>query len=315
MDTRKEMDSLAIGLVTLTSFTWGLQQVLLKAVSADMSPVLQIAIRSGIAAALLAAVMMFRQEKLFSDHTWKPGLMAGMLFALEFFLVGEGLRHTTASHMIVFLYTAPIFVALILHVKIKSERLTPIQWLGILVAFTGISIAFLWRDAHSSTPSAPNMLWGDLLALTAALFWALTTVLIRSSSLAKAPATQTLLYQLVVCFIIVSFAAIALGQTHYTLTTAVVSNLAFQGVVVTFGSLLLWFWLLRQYSASQLGVFTFMTPLFGVLLSVWLLDEPFEEGFLYGAILVLLGIFMVSGHARIGGYLALLRNSAARIDR
>ncbi|WP_136679127.1 DMT family transporter [Neptunomonas sp. XY-337] len=315
MDTRKEMDSLAIGLVTLTSFTWGLQQVLLKAVSADMSPVLQIAIRSGIAAALLAAVMMYRQEKLFSDHTWKPGLMAGVLFALEFFLVGEGLRHTTASHMIVFLYTAPIFVALILHVKIKSERLTPIQWLGILVAFTGISIAFLWRDVHSSTPSAPNMLWGDLLALTAALFWALTTVLIRSSSLAKAPATQTLLYQLVVCFIIVSFAAIALGQTHYTLTTAVVSNLAFQGVVVTFGSLLLWFWLLRQYSASQLGVFTFMTPLFGVLLSVWLLDEPFEEGFLYGAILVLLGIFMVSGHARIGGYLALLRNSAARIDR
>lgn len=278
MDTRKEMDSLAIGLVTLTSFTWGLQQVLLKAVSADMSPVLQIAIRSGIAAALLAAVMMYRQEKLFSDDTWKPGLMAGMLFALEFFLVGEGLRHTTASHMIVFLYTAPIFVALILHVKIKSERLTPIQWLGILVAFTGISIAFLWRDAHSSTPSALNMLWGDLLALTAALFWALTTVLIRSSSLAKAPATQTLLYQLVVCFIIVSFAAIALGQTHYTLTTAVVSNLAFQGVVVTFGSLLLWFWLLRQYSASQLGVFTFMTPLFGVLLSVWLLDEPFEEG-------------------------------------
>lgn len=299
MDSRKDIDGLAIGLVTLTSFIWGLQQVLLKAVSADMSPVLQIAIRSGIAAFLLVIVMTMRNEKFLSRDTWKPGLIAGFLFALEFFLVGEGLRYTTASHMIVFLYTAPIFVALILHFKITTERLKPLQWIGIITAFLGISIAFLWRNAQDAEPVAINMLWGDILALMASISWALTTVLIRSSSLAKAPATQTLLYQLVVCFIAVLFAAVAMGQTSYTLTTAVVSNLAFQGVVVTFGSLLLWFWLLRQYSASQIGVFTFMTPLFGVLLSVWLLDEPIEEGFIYGAIMVMLGIFMVTGHSRI----------------
>ncbi|WP_271271133.1 DMT family transporter [Aliamphritea hakodatensis] len=299
MDSRKDIDGVAIGLVTLISLIWGIQQVFLKAVSTDMSPVLQIALRSGIAALLLAVVMVYRKDDLISRDTWKPGLIAGVLFALEFFFVGEGLRHTTASHMIVFLYSAPIFVALILHFKITSERLKPLQWLGIITAFIGLSVAFLWRDSQEVVPSAANMFWGDILALLAAISWALTTVLIRSSSLAKASSSQTLFYQLVVCFIAVLFAAIVTGQTEYTLTTAVVSNLAFQGVVVTFGSLLVWFWLLRRYSASQIGVFTFMTPLFGVLLSVWLLDEPLEEGFIFGAIMVMVGIFMVSSHNKI----------------
>ncbi|MFT5707806.1 MAG: drug/metabolite transporter (DMT)-like permease [Oceanospirillaceae bacterium] len=299
MDSRKDIDGLAIGLVTITCVIWGLQQVLIKSVAADMSPVLQIALRSGIAALLLAIVMLIRKDKLFSRDTWKPGLLAGILFALEFFFVGEGLRYTTASHMVVFLYSTPLFVALILHFKITSERLKPLQWMGIITAFLGIILVFLWRDTQEVTPTAPNMLWGDILALFAAISWALTTVLIRSSSLARAPASQTLIYQLIVCFIVVLFATIAMGQTEYTLTISVVSNLAFQGVAVSFASLLLWFWLLRQYSASQIGVLTFMTPLFGVLFSVWLLGEPLEEGFIFGAVMAMVGIFIVSSHHKI----------------
>lgn len=308
MNSRKDVNGLAVMLVTLTSLIWGLQQVFLKAVSTDMSPVLQIALRSGLGALLLILVMLYRKDPLFSKNTWKPGMLAGILFALEFFLVGEGLRHTTASHMIVFLYSAPIFAALILHFKVASERLRAIQWMGIITAFAGIAVAFLWRDADVKLAAAANMPWGDFLGLLAAIAWALTTVVIRSSSLAGAPATQTLLYQLVICFIVVFFAAVITGQTEYTLTAALIGNLAFQAIVVSFASLLLWFWLLRQYSASQLGVFTFMTPLFGVLLSVWLLDEPLEQGFISGAIMVIAGIFMVSGHARIQKKIAAVFN-------
>lgn len=299
MDSRKNVDGFAIGIIAIVSLIWGLQQVFVKAVAADMPPVLQIALRAGIAALLLASIMMWRNEKLISRDTWKPGLLAGFLFALEFFLVGEGLRYTTASHMVVFLYSAPIFVALSLHFKIESEQLKPLQWIGIIVAFSGIALTFLWRDAQNVAPEATNMLWGDFLALLAAISWAATTVLVRSSSLSRAPASQTLLYQLIVCFILVLLAAIAMGQTEYTLTTAVVSNLVFQGVIVSFGSLLLWFWLLRQYSASQLGVFTLMTPLFGIVFGVWLLSEPLEDSFIFGAVMVMIGIILMNSHRRI----------------
>lgn len=305
MESRKNVDGFAVGLIAIVSLIWGLQQVFVKAVADDMSPVLQIALRSGIALLLLASIMTWRNEQLISKETWKPGLLAGLLFALEFFLVGEGLRHTTASHMVVFLYTAPIFVALTLHFKIESEKLKPLQWAGIIMAFSGITLTFLWRDNQSIELEAANILWGDFLALLAAISWAATTVLVRSSSLSKAPASQTLLYQLFACFIFVLLAGIAMGQTEYKLTIAVVSNLAFQGIIVSFASLLLWFWLLRQYSASQLGVYTFMTPLFGILFGVLILSEPIEESFIFGATFVMMGIILVNGHEKIKNKLRL----------
>ncbi len=90
-----------------------------------------------------------------------------------------------------------------------------------------------------------------------------------------------------------------MGQTEYTLTTSVLGNLLFQGVVVSFASLLLWFWLQRQYLASQIGVFTFMTPVFGVCFSVWLLLERVEKGFVLAASLALLGLLIMSCHQTI----------------
>jgi drug/metabolite transporter (DMT)-like permease len=89
-------------------------------------------------------------------------------------------------------------------------------------------------------------------------------------------------------------AAWVLGQTAVTLTPGLLGNLAFQALVVSFASYLVWFWLLRVYVASRLGVFSFLTPLFGVGLGVGLLGEPLEPGFVQWAALVLAGIVMVS---------------------
>jgi drug/metabolite transporter (DMT)-like permease len=70
----------------------------------------------------------------------------------------------------------------------------------------------------------------------------------------------------------------------------------FQAVIVSFATYLAWFWLLRKYLASRLGVFSFMTPLFGIVFGVWLLDEPLDASFLTGAGFVTAGIILVSGH-------------------
>lgn len=285
--------------MVLLSIIWGLQQVMVKAVSADMAPVLQMSLRSGIAALLVTFLIRRRGDSLVSMDTWKPGLLAGILFALEFLFVGEGLRYTSASHMVVFLYSTPIFVALALHWKFPSERLSTMQWVGVILAFTGIAAAFLGGGGAVVTEAQPNQLLGDSLALLAAISWAATTVVIRSTPLSKAPATQTLWYQLVVCFALLFFVSLVTDQLAVNMTPAVWGNLAFQSLIVSFGSLFLWFWLLRQYPASQLGVFTFMTPLFGVSFGVLLLGEPLDNHFIVGAVLVMMGIVVVNGHGKI----------------
>lgn len=306
MDTRKSLDSTAIGLMLVLCLIWALQQIVLKHTVNDIAPMFQIALRSGMAAVLLAGFMRWRGERMhFSDGTAGPGALAGALFALEFYLVGEGLNHTSAAHMVVFLYTAPIFAALGLHMKLPSERLAPLQWLGITLAFGGLAIAFFGRQ-QGATPAPGNVLWGDFLGLVAGAAWGATTVVIRSSSLSRAPASQTLMYQLLGAFLLLTGLALLTGQAHLNPTPTVWASLAFHTVIVSFLSFLVWFWLLRQYMASRLGVFSFLTPLFGILLGAWLLNERIEPSFLMGSFPVLLGIVLVSGHGWIAPAVARL---------
>ena len=280
----------------LLCMIWGLQQVVLKAAASDIAPLFQIALRSGIAALLVGILMLFRGERiLLKDGTWRPGLLVGLLFALEFLFVGEGLRHTSASHVVVFLYTAPLFAALGLHLKLPVERLQLLQWLGILLAFTGIAIAFFGR-ASTTGGVQLNTQWGDFLALLAGIAWGATTVVIRCSRLAITSATRTLLYQLLGAFVLLIPAAFWLGQTGFKSTPLAWGSLFFHSLVVSFASFLVWFWLLRNYIASRLGVFSFMTPLFGMGFGVWLLNETLDPSFFIGALFVIAGIILVSSY-------------------
>lgn len=300
-NTRQALDGRAMGIMVLLCMLWGIQQTHLKAVVDEISPMLLIALRSGISAVLVALLMRYRQERMNIAQNWKPGLMVGSLFALEFLFVAEGLRYTSASHMIVLIYTAPIFVALGMHWLFPAERLTAVQWLGVILAFVGIGVTFLGHD-KTNTLAANNMLWGDFLGVLSGLAWGATTIIVRGSSLANAPATETLQYQLVATFILLLGVALVTGQAEFNPTPVVWASLAFQGIVVSFISYLMWFALLRRYMAAQLGIFSFLTPLFGVLFGVLLLHEPLDGYFMAGACLVMLGIVIVSSYAWFTGW-------------
>ncbi len=292
-----------MGLMVLLCALWGLQQVAIKVAAPDVAPIMQVALRSGLSAALVAAWARARRQPLdLLGAALRPGLLAGALFASEFLFVAEGLRHTTASHMALFLYTSPVFTALGLHFAVRAERLERLQWLGIGVAFAGIALAF--GGGLLGGGLGGGALLGDLFGVLAGAAWGATTVVVRRSALSEAPPAQTLLYQLLGGFVLLLLAAALTGQLgRVTLTPIAWGSLLFQGVVVSFASYLAWFWLLRRYLATRLSVFSFMTPLFGVSFGVLLLGEPLTPAFGGGALLVLLGIALVSGagRRRVGG--------------
>ena len=273
---------------------WGLQQVAVKIAAPDMSPIMQTGLRSSIAALLVCVLIWWRGGVSAPSGTFWPGLAAAVLFAIEFLCISVGLEYTTASHMSVFLYTAPVFTVLGLHWLVPGERLGPLQWLGVLAAFAGIALAFSNGFSEQSRDWA-DMLLGDALGVLGGLFWGATTVLIRRSALSEAPPTVTLLYQLGGAGVILLVIAAVLGQaTSFSMTGIVWISLFFQSVVVGFVSFLAWFWMLRLYLASRISVFSFLTPLFGVGFCVVLMDDPIGVRFAGGATLVLAGIVMVN---------------------
>lgn len=289
------IDRQALLLMILICIIMGAQQVVMKAAAPDMSPILQVALRSVVAGLFLVLFVVLKQEhRQFQSGVWKAGCMVGFLFGLEYLLVGEGLRYTTASHMVVFLYTAPIFSALTLQFFIPAEKLNRMQWGGIALAFIGIVIIFIKNDDADSVLH-PMMLWGDLLGLLGGLSWAATTLVIRTTGLANSPVKQTLIYQLLGAFVLLLPVSLLTGQWEIHWTPVVWFSLIYQTFIICLLSMLLWFWLLNRYLASMLGVLSFMTPVFGVIMGVLFLDEPLTLRFIIGTVLAMIGLIIVTG--------------------
>ena len=78
------------------------------------------------------------------------------------------------------------------------------------------------------------------------------------------------------------------------LTPGVIASLAYQSIVVTFVTYLVWFSLLTRYLAARLSVFAFLTPLFGVATGVLILHEPLTVTFVCAVALVAAGIAFVN---------------------
>lgn len=300
--TRRTPDGFAVMLMILLCAIWGFQQVAIKSTNSAVGPILQAGVRSAIATVLVWIWARSRGTPLFrGDGTLGAGLLAGLLFAGEFVCIFLGLTLTSASRMAVFLYTAPCFTALGLHLFVAGEHMRRMQWIGVGVAFAGTVLAFADGFTHAGALGTSMLagLAGDALGVLGGALWAATTVVVRASSLSHTSASKTLFYQLAVSAVALLALAFALGEGHAVhVTPLVVASLAYQAVVVAFVSYLTWFWLLTRYMASRLSVFSFLTPLFGVTFGVALLGESFSTRFLLASALVLVGIMLVNAPAR-----------------
>jgi len=291
MSERRALDATAVSTMVLLCAIWGFGHVAAKFTAGGISLVFQSGLRSLIAAALLLAWGAWRGIPLWQrDGTLWPGVFAGLLFAIEFIFIFAGLGMTDAARMVVFVYLAPCITAFGLHFLVAEERLSARQWAGVLVAFGGVAIAF--GDGFAS---GRGTLLGDLFGVLGALFWALTTILIRATKLAAVAPAKTLFYQLAVSAPVLLLAAWLMGEPGVIrLTPPVVAAFAYQCIAVAFASYLTWFWLLRHYLAARLSVFSFLTPIFGVLAGVLLLGEPLTPSFVLAALLVAAGLVLVN---------------------
>jgi drug/metabolite transporter (DMT)-like permease len=277
--------------MVLCCFIWGFTQVTIKLAAADVSPVMQSGLRSMLATALLFGWARLRGIPLFDrDGTLKVGLIAGVLFAGEFLFIYAGLAHTGASRMVVFIYTAPCLTALGLHWFVTGERLHRGQWIGIVLAFCGMLVAF--GDGFASSPAS---LLGDAFGVIGGVLWAATTVWIRATGLTRTSPAKVLFYQLAMCSVTMPIASWLMGEPGVIAFTPIaIASLVYQGAIVAFATYLTWFWLLSRYLGGRLAVFGFLTPLFGVMAGAVVLGEPLRPAFLGALAMVGAGIWLVN---------------------
>ncbi|MGL9618851.1 DMT family transporter [Bradyrhizobium sp. U531] len=281
----------AIALMLMLCLTWGFNQIAVKLVLPDIPPMLQATIRSAGALPVLFIIGTLRGVKFFeNDRTWKPGLIAGLMFGIEFVLIFQGLRLTSASRAVVFLYTAPFFVALGSY-QVLGERLGASQWLGLAISFAGVALAIGVPQPNVDA----HVLLGDLMIVGGAALWAATTLVAKGTRLRFAAPEKALGYQVATSIPILGLAAFLFGETiTHTPAPLSLGLMAFQAIWVVGTTFTLWFALVKTYSASKLSAFTFITPLFGVVGSYFIMHDTLSLAFGAAAVLVIAGLFLVN---------------------
>lgn len=287
----RPLNAFAILMMLMLCLSWGFNQISVKIALPDFPPMTQAALRSLGGLLVILLIAWVRGVKMFEkDGTFGPGIFAGILFGFEFVLIYSGLTMTTASRAVVFLYVAPFVVALGSK-RFLGEQLTAIQWSGMALSFAGVALAI-----GVPQPSVDaKVILGDLLVVGGGILWAATTLVVKSTKLLQAPAEKTLAYQVAVSVPILAIAALVAGEriTHMPSTVGLLS-MAYQSFWVVGVTFLIWFFLIRTYSASKLSSFTFMTPLFGVVAGYYILHDSLTLTFAGAALLVMAGLYLVN---------------------
>src|SRR5689334_21574204 len=281
----------AVALMLMLCLSWGFNQIAVKLVLADVPPMLQALSRSVGALPVLLLIGSFRGVRFFErDGTLWAGISCGLIFGIEFVLIYQGLLYTSASRAAVFLYTAPFFVALGSYIFL-GERLRPLQWAGLALSFAGVALAIGVPQANVDA----RVLFGDLLIVGGGALWASTTLIVKARPLVRAPAEKGLGYQVAISIPILALAAFLSGEriTHMPSTLSL-SLLAYQAFWVVGLTFTLWLALVKAYSASKLSAFTFITPLFGVIATYFIMHDTLTIAFGAAALLVIAGLYLVN---------------------
>ena len=289
MEKKSRID--LFGAVALTGFALLLafNQVVIKVTNGGLQPVFFAGLRSAGAVVCLWLWLTWRGEPIrFRKGTRLAGTLTGTVFAFEFLCLFVALDLTTVGRTGVIFYSMPVWLALIAHVVMPDDKITPVKALGLALAVAGVAWALLDRGQGEGS------LWGDLAALGAAVGWAVTAMLAKASSLRTVRPEMQLIWQVGISAPLLLVASLFFGDLVRDLQPVHLWGLAFQIVVVVRFGFVFWLWLLSIYPASGVASFSFLSPVLSVVLGWAMLGEEVGRSIVVSLVLVAAGILLIN---------------------
>ncbi|MFH1567676.1 MAG: DMT family transporter [Gemmatimonadota bacterium] len=281
-------------LALLASFLWGGNQIGIKAGLAGVPPIAMAGLRFGIGLAIVAlAARLSGVSVRMQPGAWRGHLGLGVLFVVQIIALNAGTAHTNASRSTVLVTTYPFFTAFFAHLFIPGDRLDVPKVAGLGLAFAGVVLMFAGELGAGGASTA----LGDGIVLLSGMLLGLRQVVLKRLVHGLHP-YQVLFWQALMG--VPAFAALSWwleGDATWAWSAGVAAGVLYQGVVVAGLCFILWVSLLSRHSASRLGVFSFSTPVVGVLLSALIMGDPLTPALLGAVGLVAAGIVAVNADA------------------
>jgi drug/metabolite transporter (DMT)-like permease len=226
-------------------------------------------------------------------------LIAGFLLFIQIATFNVSIEWSNSSHASILINTFVFWVLAIEHFVTRTDRLTSRKIVGLAVASVGVLTMLSIDTPHALVNGADQpSLAGDLLMVLSAFLLAVRIVFVKYALRRIEPGKLILWHDV---FGVVLFAAYSLLMEHVVverMPLSAILGLAYQGILVAGLCFALQAHLLRKHSASQISMFSFSTPLFGVLFAAVFRDDPLSCWLLVAGICIAGGIYVVSTRPR-----------------
>ena len=289
------LQTAALAMLTVT--LWGANPVAVSFSVDTLPPVAVAAVRF-----TMATVFMFfwcRVER--SSLGLRRGQRAVVLWAgiglfVQITLFNIGVTMSNSSHASMMINTFVLWVVLIEHFVTRQDRLTLRKFVGLLLAFSGVVLLLLRAESREDTAELRDVptLLGDAILLLSAFVLSLKIVYTKHALKVVEPGKLIFWHNLTGVVLFCAYSALFEQVQFAGFTTAAVLALIYQGIFVAGICFAVQARLLRHHSASQIAVFSFVTPIVGVASGALLRGDRLTPLLFAAAAFVALGILLVN---------------------
>lgn len=261
---------------------WGFNMPFAKYAMAQMSPIMMIALRFALTAALLLPFAKFPRGRIGAI-----ALLSCTLGTVHFSLMFSGINGTDAALAAILSQTQVPFAALLAWAAFGDRP----GWRGVLgqvVAFAGIFVL-------AGEPGAASNIGAVLLCIAGSLMWAVSTIQLKKLGAINGTSLNAWIALLAVPQLLVVSAIVEDGQIEAVRSAdwRLWASIVYQAVGVVIIGYVVWFRMLARYSVSQTMPYTLLVPLFGVLGGHVFLGEPITWERIVGGLLIITGVAII----------------------
>lgn len=260
------------------------------------SPAQIFTLRFIIAYAMLLVFCLWRGIRWLCD-SWKDELlMLGLGISggsLYFLAENEAMNHTTTTNTSLIVCLCPLFASLLIGLFYKSQRLNRTQIIGTIIAATGLVVVVM--NGHFVLHLSPL---GDTLAFIACLCWAVYSLLMIPAN-AKYDTifvTRKVFFYGLLSMIPYFIFFPGLNVQKLFEQPALLWNLLFLGCVASTFCFLTWNWVMKKLGAIIVTNYVYFNPVTTILFAWLLLSEPITGYFIFGTVLILVGMYLSDKH-------------------
>ena len=270
---------------------WGGMYVVSKVVLEVIPPFTLLTTRLLLGILALAIVIALRPKaKLTWSQVWQIFLVGVVGYGISLGFQFVGTKLSTASNGSLVTSATPAFI-LIFAPFLLGEKNTPRRLIALAVSTLGVLAVIDPRSAELSS----SLFWGNMSLIAAALTWALYSVLVRKVTQSTDVITSTAIMLAGGLPSSILFSAVELKtQGMGVITPGIIGGILFLGIISTAIAMFLWNYAFAEIPAAVASLTFFAQPVVGTLLGWFFLGERITPLFLFGGVLIGIGLIISS---------------------